>query len=247
MSASPQKRASSKPGPLLARTDHAGPRLFKGRCSLPYRGAEKDLLGPSQGQRESCSKPGALGLGSQRYNPLRWPGSAEAEEDLSDVLQARRCCDRMEIPTSAKPFMTFFTISVNGFSPSDASDMDTSGLLLLTNDTGFGERLTNPAFKVPKTYQLKIDFHPSAEQFQMLEQGLLLKNGERTLPAKARLLRQTERHSFLELVIIEGKNRQVRRMIEALGGRILKLVRDQDRQSRPWQVAKWALSTPGSL
>jgi 23S rRNA pseudouridine2605 synthase len=104
-------------------------------------------------------------------------------------------------------------------------DMDTSGLLLLTNDTEFGERLTNPAFKVSKTYQLKVNFHPTLEQFRLLERGVTLKNGERTLPANVRLLRQTEKCSFLELVLVEGKNRQVRRMIEALGGRVLKLVR----------------------
>lgn len=104
-------------------------------------------------------------------------------------------------------------------------DKDTSGLLLLTNDTDFGERLTNPVFKVPKTYQLKVNFHPTAEQFRQLELGLSLKNGQQTLPAQVKLLRQTDKHSFLELIITEGKNRQVRRMIEALGGRVLKLVR----------------------
>jgi 23S rRNA pseudouridine2605 synthase len=104
-------------------------------------------------------------------------------------------------------------------------DMDTSGLLLLTNDTDFGERLTNPAFKVPKTYQLKVSFHPTPEQLQLLEQGVTLRNGEKTLPAKVRILRQSEKYSFLELILVEGKNRQVRRMIEALGGRVLKLVR----------------------
>jgi 23S rRNA pseudouridine2605 synthase len=104
-------------------------------------------------------------------------------------------------------------------------DMDTSGMLLLTNDTEFADRLTNPVFKIPKTYQLKVNLHPTTEQLLQLERGLVLKNGEKTLPAKVRLLRQGDRHSFLELTIVEGKNRQVRRMIEALGGRVLKLVR----------------------
>jgi 23S rRNA pseudouridine2605 synthase len=104
-------------------------------------------------------------------------------------------------------------------------DMDSSGLLLLTNDTDFGERLTNPAFKVPKTYQLKVNFHPTPDQLRLLEEGVALRNGEKTLPAKVKVLRNSEKYSFLELIIVEGKNRQVRRMIEALGGRVLKLVR----------------------
>lgn len=104
-------------------------------------------------------------------------------------------------------------------------DIDTSGLLLLTNDTKFGEELTNPLSKIPKTYQLKINLHPNPGQLKMLEGGITLKNGERTLPAKVRILRNTERHTRLQIMIVEGKNRQLRRMIEALGGKVLKLVR----------------------
>ena len=104
-------------------------------------------------------------------------------------------------------------------------DIDTSGLLLLTNDTKFGEELTNPLSKIPKTYQLKINLHPNPGQLKMLEGGITLKNGERTLPAKVRILRNTERHTRLQIMIVEGKNRQLRRIIEALGGKVLKLVR----------------------
>lgn len=106
-------------------------------------------------------------------------------------------------------------------------DKDTSGLLLLTNDTEIGESLTNPRAKVPKTYLVKVNFHPSPEQLRNLEGGVMLQEGETTLPAKVRVLRQSEKCSFLELVIVEGKNRQVRRMIETLGGQVLKLVRTQ--------------------
>jgi pseudouridine synthase len=104
-------------------------------------------------------------------------------------------------------------------------DKDTSGLLLLTNDTDFGEALTNPLSRIPKTYQVKINFRPSVEQLQLLEQGITLKNGEKTLPARVRILRETEKYTYLDLVIVEGKNRQVHRMMEALNGKVLKLVR----------------------
>jgi pseudouridine synthase len=104
-------------------------------------------------------------------------------------------------------------------------DLDTSGLLIMTNDTTLAEQMTNPLSKVPKTYQLKINFHPTPEQLDRLKSGIKLNSGETTLPADVKVLRQNEKYSFLELVLVEGKNRQVRRMIEALGGRVMKLVR----------------------
>ena len=104
-------------------------------------------------------------------------------------------------------------------------DLDTSGLLILTNDTALGEQMTNPLSKVPKTYQLKVNFHPTQEQLDQLQRGIKLASGETTLPATVKELRRNDKYSFLELVLVEGKNRQVRRMIEALGGRVMKLVR----------------------
>ena len=104
-------------------------------------------------------------------------------------------------------------------------DKDTSGLLLMTNDTEFSESLTNPLAKIPKTYQVKVNFRPSQEQVKLLEGGMILKNGDRTLPARVRVIRETEKCAHLDITIVEGKNRQVRRMIESLDGRVLKLVR----------------------
>jgi 23S rRNA pseudouridine2605 synthase len=104
-------------------------------------------------------------------------------------------------------------------------DKDTSGLLLMTNDTEFSASLTNPLSKIPKTYQVKVNFHPSQEQLKILEGGMILKKGDRTLPARVRVIRETVKCAHLDITIIEGKNRQVRRMIECLEGKVLKLVR----------------------
>jgi 23S rRNA pseudouridine2605 synthase len=104
-------------------------------------------------------------------------------------------------------------------------DKETSGLLLLTNDTRFSEIITNPLSKIPKTYLVKVNYRPSPEQLNLIEQGMTLKNGQKTLPAKVRVLKEKEKSATLEMVIVEGKNRQVRRMIEALNGKVLKLVR----------------------
>jgi 23S rRNA pseudouridine2605 synthase len=103
-------------------------------------------------------------------------------------------------------------------------DLDTSGLLLLTNDSGFAERITNPDHEIAKTYELKAATLLSDEQIERLRQGVTLKDGP-TRPAEVRRLRDGARHTYLELTIREGRNRQVRRMIEAVGSRVLKLVR----------------------
>jgi len=102
-------------------------------------------------------------------------------------------------------------------------DLDTSGLLVLTNDSGFAELLTNPHYKVPKTYQVKCSTHISNEQIDRLREGVELDDGP-TRPAIVNHLRDSEKYSFLEIQITEGRNRQVRRMVEAIDSKVLKLV-----------------------
>lgn len=103
-------------------------------------------------------------------------------------------------------------------------DLDTSGLLLLTNDTGFAERITNPGSKVPKTYLVKASTVLSDEQLEQLRSGVQLKDGM-TRPAVVRRVRDSAKYTHLEITITEGRNRQVRRMLEAVGSKVLKLVR----------------------
>jgi 23S rRNA pseudouridine2605 synthase len=103
-------------------------------------------------------------------------------------------------------------------------DLDTSGLLILTNDTELGELLTNPAYKVPKTYLVKANGLLSDEQLQALRDGVELKDGP-TLPAQVRRVRDSGKYTHLEIRIYEGRNRQVRRMLEAIDSKVLKLVR----------------------
>ncbi len=103
-------------------------------------------------------------------------------------------------------------------------DRDTSGLLLLTNDSSLAVLMTNPEYHVPKTYLVKASISLSDEQLGRLRDGLELKDGM-TRPAKVRRIREASGRTVFELTITEGRNRQVRRMVEALGGQVLKLVR----------------------
>jgi len=109
-------------------------------------------------------------------------------------------------------------------SPVGRLDLDTSGLLLMTNDTDFAERVMNPSYKTPKTYQLKAATLLTDDQIEQLRQGVTLSDGP-TRPALVRRLRDGAKHTHLEMTITEGRNRQVRRMVEAIGSRVLKLVR----------------------
>ncbi len=109
-------------------------------------------------------------------------------------------------------------------SPVGRLDLDTSGLLILTNDTQLAERLTNPDHHIPKTYLVKCASVLSDAALQCLRDGVALNDGP-TRPARVTRIRDSASKTFLELTITEGRNRQVRRMIEAVGSRVLKLVR----------------------
>jgi len=109
-------------------------------------------------------------------------------------------------------------------SPAGRLDLDTSGLLILTNDTAFADRISSPRHKVPKTYRVKTDGTLSDEQLNRLRQGVNLRDGP-TRPAGATRLRDGPGYTYLDITITEGRNRQVRRMLEAVGSKVHKLVR----------------------
>ena len=103
-------------------------------------------------------------------------------------------------------------------------DQDTSGLLILTNDTQFGNRVMDPEFKVPKTYLVKCSTVLSDEQLESLRNGVELRDGP-TRPAIVKRLRDSGKYTHVEITITEGRNRQVRRMTAAVGLPTLRLVR----------------------
>jgi 23S rRNA pseudouridine2605 synthase len=105
-------------------------------------------------------------------------------------------------------------------------DLDTSGLLILTNDTAFADYVTSPDSHVPKTYLVKASARLSGEQLSQLRQGIELTDGP-ARPAGVRRVRDSEKYTYFEISITEGRNRQVRRMVEALGAKVLKLVRTE--------------------
>lgn len=95
-------------------------------------------------------------------------------------------------------------------------DMDTEGLLLLTDDGELAYLLTHPKFGVPKTYRALVAGFPAPAALDRLRRGIILEDGP-TAPAQVEVVRQQGRHTWLEVTIHEGRKRQVRRMLEAIG------------------------------
>ena len=133
-------------------------------------------------------------------------------------------------------------------SPVGRLDLDTSGLLLMTNDNQLAERVTNPESHVPKTYLVKASTRLSDGQLEQLRNGIELADGP-TRPAQVRRVRDSEKYTHLEITLTEGRNRQVRRMIEALGATVLKLVRVQigSISIGRLQIGKWRLLTDAEV
>ncbi len=103
-------------------------------------------------------------------------------------------------------------------------DYNTTGLLLLTNDGDFALRLTHPRFGVKKLYQAKLSACPTPEDFARLRNGIRLEDGM-SAPARARVIEKLKKNAWVEIEVHEGRKREVRRMFEALGFFVEKLVR----------------------
>lgn len=103
-------------------------------------------------------------------------------------------------------------------------DFDSEGLLLLTNDGDLTARLTHPSFEVDKSYIARVSLDLTDEECQQLRNGIMLDN-RRTARAGARVLKKESLFTDVLITIHEGRNRQIRRMLEALGHQVIRLKR----------------------
>ena len=144
-----------------------------------------------------------------------------------------------------RPTLSAF-IDVPGVYPAGRLDLDSEGLLLLTDDGRLQARIADPKFKTPKTYLAQVEGDAGADALAALRAGVRLKDGL-TRPAQAERIddpalwprdppvrfRKSVPDCWLRLTISEGRNRQVRRMTAAVGHPTLRLVR--------WRIGDWAL------
>ena len=133
-----------------------------------------------------------------------------------------------------------------GLYPAGRLDLDSEGLLLLTDDGHLQARIADPRFKMPKTYLVQVEGNPDEAALATLRRGVRLKDGP-TLPAQVERIdapslwprdppvrfRKSVPDCWIRLTIREGRNRQVRRMTAAVGYPTLRLVR--------WNIGDWAL------
>jgi len=103
-------------------------------------------------------------------------------------------------------------------------DFDSMGLLLLTNDGEWAHRLTHPSYQTPRTYKATVEGVVSDEALDLLSRGVALEDGP-TLPAKITLIKKGGGHTLLRITITQGKNRQIRRMLDAVGYTVIHLIR----------------------
>jgi 23S rRNA pseudouridine2457 synthase len=144
-------------------------------------------------------------------------------------------------------------IDVPGIYPAGRLDLDSEGLMLLTDDGKLQARIADPKFKLPKTYLVQVEGAITEDALATLRRGVALKDGL-TRPAEADLIaapalwprdppvrfRKTIPDCWIRLTLREGKNRQVRRMTAAVGYPTLRLVR--------WAIGEWTLAgvAPGA-
>ena len=145
-------------------------------------------------------------------------------------------------------------IDIPGVYPAGRLDRDSEGLLLLTDDGRLQARISDPKFKMPKTYLVQVEGEVEEDSLNRLRQGVMLKDGI-TRPAKAEQIsapdiwprtppvrfRKTVPDCWIKLTINEGRNRQVRRMTAAVRHPTLRLVR--------WAIGDWSLDSipPGEF
>lgn len=103
-------------------------------------------------------------------------------------------------------------------------DKDTTGALILTNDGEFSYKVTHPKHEINKVYIAEVVGRPTDEEMRTFMKGVYI-DGKKTHPAKIRILKETKKNSIVEIIIHEGRNRQVKKMCEEIGHKVIKLQR----------------------
>ncbi|MGA2376441.1 MAG: pseudouridine synthase [Candidatus Sulfotelmatobacter sp.] len=139
----------------------------------------------------------------------------KGRETVYAVLNAKLVAGKKDSPQTNLPWVA----------PVGRLDKASEGLLLLTNDSEWGARIAAPETHLDKTYHVQLGTVADEEFIQALARGVKTKDGEMLRTKQARRLRAGQKNCWLEIVLDEGKNRQIRRMIETLGVEVLRLVR----------------------
>jgi 23S rRNA pseudouridine2605 synthase len=221
-------------------------RLHTDKSRLNNSGDRKVGLARALSKLGYCSRQQAAGLireGKVRLNgatprnpetPVR-PGKDRIEVQGRSVQAAERIYLMMNKPrglvtstADEKGRDTVYSLlpaDLTWLAPVGRLDKASEGLLLFTNDSEWGARVTDPESHLDKTYQVQIAAVGSTELLQALQSGVKRESGEVLKCKRATILRGGEKNSWIEIVLDEGKNRQIRRMLDAQGVEVLRLIR----------------------
>jgi 23S rRNA pseudouridine2605 synthase len=197
------------------------------RCGYGSRRACEQLI--QQGRVAVNGAPAALGA---KVDPMRdaitvdgAPVQAPPRAPVYLMLhKPRGYVTTRKDPHAPRTVMELLKDAPAPVFPVGRLDADSEGLLLFTNDGAFANRLMHPRYKLPKTYRVWMAGHPSNRALQRLREGVLLEDGI-TAPAQVKRIRTEPDHTVLEIVLHEGRKRQIRRMCQAVGHPVQRLVR----------------------
>lgn len=134
------------------------------------------------------------------------------------------CITSLHDPEGRPTVMQFLTGVTERLFPVGRLDYDTEGLLVLTNDGAFANLLLHPRHGFDRTYAVKVKGEPSAEGLERLRSGLTIE-GIRMKARRVVVVKRTKKNTWIEIVLSEGRNRQIKKMLEAVGCRTLRIIR----------------------
>ncbi len=144
------------------------------------------------------------------------------------LYKPKGCVTTLSDDKGRKTVMDFIPEKYRPFvKPVGRLDYDSEGLLLFTNDGDFAKEITSPASKIRKHYIVKIEGTITKAEVLKLSRGVILDDNIKTAPAIIKVLEETDDKTKLEIVIQEGKNREIRRMFESIGKNVVFLKRTQ--------------------
>jgi 23S rRNA pseudouridine2605 synthase len=192
---------------------------YLARAGVASRRKADDLI--KAGRVTVNGELGRLNTFVQQHDVVEVDGSRVQKQQLTYLLLNK---PRDTVTTASdpqgRPTVVELVPTETRVVPVGRLDVDTTGALVLTNDGELAHRLAHPRYGVEKTYVVEVEGEPSDQTLRHLEAGVELDDGI-TAPAKARRLTK----NTLELTIHEGRNRQVKRMLEALGHPVARLHR----------------------
>jgi 23S rRNA pseudouridine2605 synthase len=216
---------------------------YLARAGVASRRAADELI--KAGRVTVNGAPGELNTFVERVDDVRVDGRPIGAQRLRHVLLNK---PRGTITTARDPQGRPTVVDLVGGDirvvPVGRLDRDTTGVLLLTNDGPLAHRLAHPRYRVEKTYVAEVEGEPGDADLRVLAEGVELDDG-RTAPARVRRLGPFR----LEFVLHEGRNRQVRRMLEAVGHPVTRLRRVRYAGLGPGRLrpGEWRELTPAEV